>query len=94
MFSNKEKSKLIGYKVFTQSGLYLGVVVSVENYILSKNLRKIYVRKKFLGFLFGNLLIIDRSQIVAVYKNNKKIIVENLVSKVKQKSVIYEAEAV
>jgi|GEM_PF-2583851 len=92
MFSNKKKNKLIGYDVFTRGGLRLGVVVSVENYILSKSLRKIFVRKKFFGIPFGKTLIIDRSQIIGIY--NKKIVVEDLFSKINSKNIIYEAEAV
>jgi hypothetical protein len=92
MFSNKEKNKYIGYDVFTRGGLHLGVVISVENYFPQRSLKKIYVRKKFFGVLFGKTLIIDRSQIIGIY--NKKIVVEDLVSKINPKSIIYEAETV
>ncbi len=92
MFLNKEQNRLLGYNVFTRGGLHLGVVVFIENYSFEKKLKKIHVRKKFFGIPFGRRLIIDRSQIIGIY--NKKIVVEDLVSKISQKSIIYEAETV
>jgi len=90
MFLKKERNNLIGLKVFTQSALYLGVVVFVKTDPNSGDLNKIYAKKRFFFFPIGRALIIDRSQIVEI--SDKKIIVEDSVSKISSENIVYEAE--
>jgi len=90
MFLKKQKTNnLIGFFVFTQSGYRLGVVVGVvlDEY---KNLKKINVRKVFLGLAVGRKSVIDRSQIIQI--KDKKIIVDDALIKIDKKSVVYGME--
>ena len=90
MFSKKEKNKLLGRKVFTQGGVYLGVVILIESDPNSGDLTKIHARKRFLFVPVGDLFVIDRSQIADI--DSKKITVKDSVSKISSENIVYEAE--
>ncbi len=66
--------KIIGSKVFTRSGYYLGRVIDFKMDTLSQNIAEYYVLRGFFN-LFKRPLIIKSSQVIEIKK--RKIIVED-----------------
>ncbi|MEA2113058.1 MAG: PRC-barrel domain-containing protein [Patescibacteria group bacterium] len=71
-----DAKKIIGNKVFSQSGSYLGRVVDFSVNVLGQNIVKYYVSGDFLA-LIKKPLIIDASQVIRIRKD--KIIVKDAV---------------
>ena len=69
-----DAKKIIGNKVFSQSGSYLGKVVDFRIDISGQNIVKYYVSGDFFG-LIKKPLIIDASQIIEIKED--KIIVDD-----------------
>ena len=75
MFLKRKRDKnLIGYSVFTQSGIKLGYVWKIENDAFG-NFKNILVKKRFLKIYFGDAISIHKSQILRILR--KKIIVKD-----------------
>ncbi len=72
MFINGKK--IIGSKVFTLSGYYLGRVIDFKLDTLSQNIAQYYVLRGFFN-LFKKPLIIKSSQVIEIRRG--KIIVED-----------------
>jgi len=93
MFSpkkTKKNNKLAGLPVFTQSGLKLGAVAFVEEDEASGVLKKIYVKKRILGFFVGREMVIDKSQILNI--ESSKVVVSDTCVKVDLEDIIYKTE--
>ncbi len=75
MFLKRRRDKnLIGYSVFTQSGIKLGYVWKIENDTFG-NFKNILVKKRFLKIYFGKIIPIHKSQILKISK--RKVIVKD-----------------
>lgn len=71
-----DAKKIIGNKVFSQSGVYLGKVIDFRINISEQNIVKYYVSGDFFS-LIKKPLIIDASQVVKIEED--KIIVDDAV---------------
>jgi len=71
-----DAKKIIGNKVFSQGGFYLGRVVDFKINISGQNIVKYYVSGDFFG-LVKKILIIDASQVIKIEKD--RIIVDDAV---------------
>lgn len=71
-----DAKKIIGNKVFSQSGVYLGRVIDFRINVSEQNIVKYYVSGDFFG-LIKKPLIIDASQVVKIEKD--KIIVDDAI---------------
>lgn len=94
MFSNVKKNNLIGFKVFTQSDVELGVVSDVEIDKQSGALNALFVKKLIFIIPIGRSLVINRSQIVQIIDAEQKIVVEDGVVKIKGEEKVYNAERI
>lgn len=94
MYLSRKKSNLIGFEVFTQSDIKLGVVSGVEFDNQSDALNKIFVKKTLLKIPLGKPLIISHSQIIRIA--DRKIIVDDssIIIPKENTAVIYGAEKV
>lgn len=73
-----DAKKIIGNKVFSQNGSYLGRVVDFRISISGQNIVKYYVSGDFFG-LIKKPLIIDASQVIEI-KEDKIIVDDAIVS--------------
>lgn len=85
--------KIIGNKVMSQSGYFLGRLIDFEVDASSQNIVKYYVSGGLFDFL-KDYLIIDHSQVIEIKKD--KIIVEDTVipKKIAKKKISSDVEYV
>lgn len=94
MYSSGKQNNLIGFEVFTQSDIRLGVVSGIDIDKQSGALDKIFVKKTLFKIPLGKTLIIYHSQIIRI--TDRKIIVDDgsVAIPKENTAVIYGAEKV